>query len=887
MRAGLLTALLLAGPIAGAHAEPALKADLHLEVSADLDRVEGRARLTLTNTSAEPLSEVELWRFPERLATPPEAMTPVTADWQFPGGFDPARLHVRAVTSDGEALVWTRSAVDRIRVRAPRPVAPGERLSLEVQFTLIVPHRFGPFGRANGELILDGGFFPRPPPLGAGGFLTTSPPDDIDYQVSLTYLGESALAVVNGRVTKLARGRARQAGQGRAQRICLVLLTEHHHSGLIVDGTEVHFLHRRPRRYEGTIGDLADPAIIDVHAQTLGTVGAALRFLRREVGIAPPSRVLLVEGSLRRDVALAAPKMVLVSDRAFEVLGVERLRKFHRIAIVRALVSTLLAPRVLSGQPLSWRDRALDLAAVHLSERWETKQYGGQESAKALLEEGSFVAAVDEVIYAPQLPFPDVYFRALDDTDPYRDHLTLFSHDHPSGRRLHEKLKDLAPPEAISEAVDTLIAPGSPPLPELLERAAPGRIDDRFHFTWGSAYPEVNYRLGEVRRVEEGGRELVEVEVLREGTTSVREPVEVLVRGGSEGPQVATWDEAGARGVVRVETDAEDPVVTLDPRARLLESDLGLNVDPRFDNRNYDDWKFLIQGIYLTFTSTEGRPNAVIRTVLQRKYDLTHAILLEPFDLSTGTGLATTWLYYFGPKVRPNRRRDFLTTHLVAERLKPGEDQSAGFGLRADIGFGTNDYTSRAGPEDGSHALIQAGGVFAVDSAGNTNGAGFARAAFARLLDVAPGHVFGGRLDLSTQFGEASRQQRWTLGGPGKVRAFDPLGATGRHRILASAEWRHRFTRDVNINVAQLAWAYRIHGVLFADIALLDDSYEDLFRKEAVFLGVGYGLRFVYLLFGLNPYVLSLDFGVPIYHGRPVAGSGLPLTIVLSFDQAF
>src|SRR5690606_27067530 len=143
-----------------------------------------------------------------------------------------------------------------------------------------------------------------------------------------------------------------------------------------------------------------------------------------------------------------------------------------------------------------------------------------------LLEGGSFVAAVDDVIYAPQLPFQHVYFRTLDDTDPFRDHVTLFSHVHPNGRRLHEKLKDIASATEVVALVDALLEPARAPFPELLEARLP-QADAAFLARWDGPYPAVAYRLGRTvtGRDEEGG--FVDVEILREGDLTVSEPVEV------------------------------------------------------------------------------------------------------------------------------------------------------------------------------------------------------------------------------------------------------------------------------------------------------------------------------------------------------------------------
>ncbi len=888
----LLTLLTgLSAPSAAQPAEPSpgIVAEVSVTASPARSRLTGHVRLTVRNDSRVALARIPLWRFPEHLRAPPARMDEVSEDWVYPAGPSPGGLTLGEVRDGGGRVLVTQPLTPTVsEVVLAEALAPGGLVSLDVPFHTRVPRRFGPFGVHDGRLTLDGGFFPRPPPLGPDGFVTSSPPGDFAWRLSLSVEGAPATAIAQGRVAAVAPGQRVDFGPGVSSRISLVLLEEHQESAMDHEGTRIRFLHTRTRRRAAGPDTIPDPTVIDTHAQTLATMASGLSYLKKTLGEGwtPPREILLVEAPLRRDIALAGQGMVLVSDRAFEVLAVERLQKFHRIALLRALFTQQLEGRIFAAEPVRWRDRVLDLIAVHLTERWEDERYGTVEGAQQLLQGGSFVAAVDDVIYAPQLPYQHVYFRTLDDTDPFRDHVTLFAHPHPNGRRLHEKLKDLTSAEGLVALVDRLLERERPPFATLVGQRIPA-ADAAFLAQWDREYPVVAYRLGEVRQGRDAEGPWVDVEVVREGDLTVSEPVTVKAFGSGAAPVTGTWHGPGPRGVVRLRTELERPKVIVDPMGRLYESDLGSNDDPRMDNRNYDDWKFLVQGFFFSFSSANGQLNGTLSSILQRKNDLGNLILLQPFELTTSTGVATTWIAGFGDKVRPNRRGHYVQTHLTLERLKASETVDSGFGAIASVGVGTSDYISRVTPMQGRTLYAGVGGLFSA-TGGDPDIAVFGQLDAARLFRLTSADVLGVHGAANLLLGEASEQQKWQIGGPGLVRAFDPVAALGRHRVLASVEWRHRFTRDMNLNIVQAGWVYGLHGVAFVDAALLSDDLDALPSSRSLYAGAGYGLRFVYLLFGMNPMLLSFDVGVPLYAGgRPPLDVTAPVSLVVSVDQAF
>ncbi|MCB9785816.1 MAG: hypothetical protein H6744_03875 [Deltaproteobacteria bacterium] len=857
---------------------------MSLRIAADLGSLAGRVRLTV-EVGDTALDHVDLWAFPERLASPPPAMDEVDEPRLFPAGFRPGGMQITEVLdAGGRALVIERLDTTRFRVALSSPVPPGGRAELDVAFTTTVPWRFGPFGHDAGELTLDGGFFPRPPPLESGHFRADLPPDLLRFDLRVTWEGEQhALAVVNGRVTRLPpSGGAVAVGEGAARRVALLLLTRHHVSTLDTPQGRVVFIHRSERRGRRAPGELFDFGFLDVQGQVLATVGAAMGFLAQQ-GIAPPATLLCVEAPLRRSIARAAPGMLLVSDRAFDLTPYEPLRRFHRLPLVRAAAAVSLESQVAQAAPPGRADQVSDMVAADLAERWEQLRYGGHEGARELLSKGSFVAEVDDALNAPQIPFESVYFRGPNDTDAFRDTLELFSHERPVGRFWREKLVDRVGANATA-AVAQAVATGLP-LEKALARHA-HEVDLTWLASWDEGTPPRNYALAETTRGADAEGPYVDVRVRVEGPPLPAERVTVRVAGGSQGPAEASAIVGEPDATIRVRTDARRPRVQLDPRRRLEQSDMGRPVDPRADDLSHPRWRVLLDGVGVSLNSASSRVDTLITGFIRREADIDNSILLAAFDLERRTGVSVDWIRGLGPKVVPNRRRFGLGLGTSVAWLKPQGKLGSGLGLRLRVGFGDLTFRSRTDPRRGVARGLWLGPTMALRD-GRAD-AGFSVSGFlGRLVPVGARHTLGGVLRADALFGEVSSSESLGIGGLGAVRAFATFARLGEMRITGSLEWRHRYTRDVAIDVGHLAWVQGIDGVFFVDAGLLGATPRGTFRQAALSLGVGYGLRFHYVVGGLSPMVFSLDAAVPILDGGRLARGVAPVTILAGVGQSF
>src|SRR6478736_2095498 len=121
-----LLLLLLAAP---ALATQTVTYDLDVRVDTVARRIDGRARITITNPTASSLTELWLWRYPERFARRSPALNDFNFYWIYPRSFNPGGMRIEALTFDGRATtteiadhpVAGPGTLLRVQLRAPLP----------------------------------------------------------------------------------------------------------------------------------------------------------------------------------------------------------------------------------------------------------------------------------------------------------------------------------------------------------------------------------------------------------------------------------------------------------------------------------------------------------------------------------------------------------------------------------------------------------------------------------------------------------------------------------------------------------------------------------------------------------------------------------------------
>jgi len=887
--------------------------------------VAGTARWTLVNESAVALTALPLSLYANRFATAPSWAGSLAWFHVFPGGFDRGGTRLTSWRFGETALSVpaapsAAAAPLRVDLPLPAPVAPGAPLTVTLAFETRVPERFGPFGVVGDALTLEAGWYPVPLALAAEGPLVDVPPPPATATVRLA-CATPARALVSGVHRRCSPAApARPVALGPLPAVALQVRPDAALLRNRVAGTLVELVYDPPRRAapvplpperlgrDPWNGAPAWPRLpelgwVDRPGESLRTASDALRFLSEHLPPAVaarllPARLRLAEAPLRRDLALPGAGVVWVSDRLLRVTPVERLRQFHRFALVRAVYAQLVSDALGVREDLADRFWVAEVVAEHLTRAFVVDRYGVREDAFDVLAPGAFLEVVDNVLYAPQMPFQTAYFNVVDDTDPGRDRYRLFFGAAPTGRRVYEKLRDRLGADRLDALIASYLADG------LAFRSTDGAPPPEFFAAWLGPYPPSNVRLvGVASRPLPSGDAGAPADpyapldaarfehaalVLREGPAPPPEPVSVrfLLADGSSSDVV--WDApAGtAEGHVTLRSSVPLDTVVLDPEGRLVQWLPGVPDDLRLDDRTSADLKVLLGRVFLTTTPTSGDFSAEAEIVLQRRYDIRNRFGVLPFVIPDKIGASVFHSYGFGPRITANRLGAFVSSAVRGAAVET-EDGEWRAGLTAQVALGWSDVYTPFEMMDQTLAFAFARYLLGPE-AGDTRHGGQLGVEGAFVRSVHPRHRFAWRVSLGTTAGEVVSGERYRLGGPGGVRALTATERAGRHRGTVGLEYRHTFTRGWSVGIARLAWWEGLEGVLFVDGGFAADAWADLAHADLWALGVGYGLRFHATLFGIQPAMLSLDLAWPVPTSAALRErTGPPLAVHVYFTQSF
>lgn len=790
-------------------------------------------------------------------------------------------------------------------------LTPGTQ-TVTVRYRVTVPRRFWPFGCAQSRCSLAGALAPLPSsPARGGRFL---PADGrvvqpVKWTVETARFGSVPSADPReGQPRTAAHERALRGqelvvvgGNGELSAYPSVLWGRRwHRSRGSHKGVTVQVLHPK-RRPSGQVPNERNAQLRhDTPGQVLQVAREVVDVLEAAGQLPPPGTELtVVQGPLRSTVAQFHPGAVLISDQTFELFPSERFLKFHRVALARSTFDALLYGRYVGMQDPStaqWLPSALGFALVA---RWERLREHPDEFAADILRNFTFMPAVDRFLYTEQASFSSAYFRGVDDDFPLRNHPLLFSHELPTGRRIHEKLSDLVPAQALSAFYAAVTErPGGDPI--LAASRAYGHELGWFFDQWLGPYPAVEYLIGDVRSEPTDTGWHHEVDVVRRAPEALVEPVQLLVEekktgkqhflvwNGELDPPNADLDSEPASGVHTFELDTAEKlaVIRLDPRSRLVETPQGRgNIDPRFDNRSPASFRFLYTGAgfdvalseFFRASTASSRLAAIAAFIsfeasLRRDLRRTgHLLLLH--NRETNIGVAGGINFWFGDKRNARRRRSRVRAFgnvdwLNATRLDPRG------GVRLIQTLGLVDDTRRFSwwPDRGRQlwAGLSARQTLRVDE-GPTDPVVDLTAAvsWTQLLPVAHGHVIATSVGVNAVVPLRERPEFRGLvriGGIGGLSGYLADEVFGLASAMGRAEYRHVFVEGLPLNLAHLAWLRSLGGVAFGGVASVSDceSYGGLFTPQSVYAHAGYGLMGYLQILGVTPQLVRLDFAVPL-----------------------
>ncbi len=775
--------------------------------------------------------------YPNLFVTP-DGIDDLNAAWFYPDGFDPAGIEIAV---DGQvistAAVWQ-----------PLPTS-GVGADIRVGFRTRVPRRNGTFGKTRDALYLLGGWHPA---FGDGEDIRPCP-IDYDVRVSPGLAGFVGAQPLGQRSVRVVRG----TYWGRYLPI---------------------FLSPTPfvRILDSAMVLAPAPVAAFQELQDTLTTGEAAAVAANLVADRLPLRVVIAP--LREHLVEAFDGGFAVSDRAFAVLGFERFLKFHRLSIWRAQLAARALPFCAQhAEPFS-PELCADALATALLDPLTLELYGGKEFAPDLLESFAVIPEIDTLIFAPQVSFVTSYFEAVDESPKRRWRLDDFYHAQPRGKLLVEKLVDRYGAARTYAALALSPRLGESPWRVLARQLS---VDvDAVLTPWLGPYPRLNYRLANVT----SGASKTTVTIAVDANGAIpEEPI-----------TVAATDVNGQRhevtrlgpGDVTLAVPGPLRVVELDPHGRVVELLALEGIGPRFDNREPQRWRFLLNNITSLIAVTNREFTAAADFSLRRIHDLRYRADFFMLYSPSSTGLASTLSVGFGQPVTPLVLAERLGLSLAYERLRadrdgavPGDQLSTQLFYRYDDrqspywSFSGHGYSARLAwglgqDRDGTrHSFAQAG----------VSGLG--------ILPLTLHQALVGRLRADFTWGDAPAQNGLRLGDRYRAaRGYERDEAKSTRRVVASGEYRHVLDAHADTDFWGLATWSRFEGALFADAVYL--PVKRLGCEQSMFYDVGYGLRWIVDVFGVSPAEFAVDMGVPLNRCADEQDR-IPIAVYIAFDQSF
>jgi hypothetical protein len=180
--------------------------------------------------------------------------------------------------------------------------------------------------------------------------------------------------------------------------------------------------------------------------------------------------------------------------------------------------------------------------------------------------------------------------------------------------------------------------------------------------------------------------------------------------------------------------------------------------------------------------------------------------------------------------------------------------------------FGRDNRTYFFDPRTGMAFWITGGYSAGRDDEGKTVQVGRLQTNLVSIFSPAIRHTFALSLGAMGLVGDPAAAQLHTLSVRQILRGFDVDETYGRLGLYAVAEYRHTIVDGSAIAAPAFSWFDRFQGVMFAAGGTISrpDGYDGLFSEERIYTEVGYGLRIHMLSFGVQQYVLGLDFAFPL-----------------------
>jgi hypothetical protein len=857
----------------------------------------------------------QLWFYADRARHRPPSFDEFSADRLFVGGDDRGGFGESEVEVEGCETVRVaasdQAGSDAIRGRlVPLSICESARRPLRIRLrtTLSLARRLGTLGRGSDTVSLGDPWYPLLVRPGAPG------PPAARHQIALT-TAEEALLVGPG---EARRGQSMDAHIEGASHAPVFILEGGHVAIERARGVEIRVVTRRAPMARGGAqdpvreGDFFDP---DAARRIQGAVRGGVSALARLGFAGPgengeneggeaggresrvrglPARLVVVEINERVRLAVGLPGVVAVSDRAFRVLQVDAVQRFHRVEVERQILGGLLAPgRVAAGEAAGDEGWTADALGSALAEGSLEPVAPQVEGAAALLGPLAFLPSIDQLLYAPEVPFGAAYFRELRAHDPDRDGAWRALNRRPEGRFLLEKMRDRLGPDGVRRVLVAALTRG-----ETLRRALEaetGASEGWFFSQWLAGPRRLAYRLAGVSSVLSVNGYHHTVRVERLGDVAVREPVQIEVEDRDGHVARGVWDEAGASGVVTLRTPGELRDARVDPDRRLdQDPSFSLNHPAHDDRIEHELRPPILSNVVLSASLGEARPTLDVEALIKQRYDVRSAIGVRAAVNPRGALGSLRHVFGLGPM------KDLNSTIYSVSPGVTGLRSRAGFGgagepvttASASLGFALDTRRQRYNPRTGAAFSLTAALGAARPDGGNPGAVASLTARGQLLFWPEVRHVLALTGGAAVVRCPSLPQSLPALSGRQFFRGYEEDELLGCATAYAVLEERWAIVKGPYVSNAGLSWSHTLELVPFVGAGLLSSQRRVTDLRPV--LDAGLGLRVHYDNFGIAPAILTLDVGFPISRTDPCgerapdgscARRRLPVGLYASFEQ--
>ncbi|MEE2904112.1 MAG: hypothetical protein VYC39_17425 [Myxococcota bacterium] len=728
---------------------------------------------------------------------------------------------------------------------------PGDGI-LTIEGEMVVPHRAGPFGTSDSQLTLGGYWMPQ--------IIKTSTSTMCEVLIHVpddTFL----LSPKANLKTKTSSGTVFRANYACHAAEMPLIVRRGEPEVETFEGGAVRLIHD-------------DRAKLELRAFR-GAFEKAVSLLEELGWWSPESSIQFIDVDLQHMLAYSVEGASLVSRRAFRVLPLERIERFHELEVVRVFFSHYF--REVKGRTR----QTAEVLGTWLQELYVRKHFRARDDASDFLGIWRFVPMIDAMITSPDLPFASSYFRRVAKPDPNAEEFTKEPRQTQKGQVVYHKILDRL---GFDRSSDFLRKVGQG---YSLEMGVEEVLGNDFIQDWFGPLPKLQYSLGKI--TQQPSR--VEIQIIREGDQAA-EPIELrLIDNSGESSLHLVPSSVAAIRTYTATTVQPIEEVILDPRGRLLETATASKPSPLWYNRTHPIWRVVVNYFELQFSATDGEFSSSADLRLYREHDPHWRFGLNASITPSTYSASLRSSYSFGRKIQENRLEQWFGLLGFADRLRASfaGAGSASTGVGARLFYRLDNRRSLWAPSPGQ--AVRLGVEYRRDlsqsSFDNDTMQLTARGVQEWLFESGQGLSMKLAWDQFLM-GTPQLQKLLALGGRQLMRGYSIQHRFGRARGLASLEWRHPIFQQMNINLGYLLWLDSMDGGLFADASILVDEFQQsqIFDLENHFFDVGYSFKLYFDWFGVQPSVMMIDLGWPI---KPFLRGETPWspTVYIGFEQSF